>query len=62
MKKNANEKYFVYLDKLRKSGKTNMFGAGPYLASEFSLEKAEARAIVIEWMRTFDKRHPEIGS
>lgn len=42
-----------YLDDLRESGETNMFGASPYLQDEFGLTKQEARAILSEWMRTF---------
>ena len=29
------EKYFDFLDDLRDSGETNMFGAAPYLQAEF---------------------------
>jgi len=42
-----------YLDKLRESGKTNMYGAGQYLQQEFGLEKNEARTILSEWMNSF---------
>lgn len=43
-----------FLDELRESGETNMFGAAPYLREEFpDLSKQEARDIVAEWMRTF---------
>lgn len=52
------EEYFEYLDCLRESGVTNMFGATPYLVEEFSIEKEEARKILKEWMDTFDERHP----
>lgn len=52
------EEYFEYLDMLRESGVTNMFGATPYLVEEFGLSKAEARKILLEWMRTFSERHP----
>ena len=43
----------VYLDNLRESGETNMFGAGQYLMMEFGLDKHEARAILKEWMETY---------
>ena len=42
-----------FLDELRESGVTNMFGASPYLIDEFGLEKKEARAILSEWMKTY---------
>lgn len=49
---------FEYLDSVRDSGVINMFGAGPYVQEEFGLSKDEAKDIVIEWMETFDARHP----
>lgn len=52
-------KYFEYLDRLRKSGKTNMFGARPYLADEFNLDDDEAKKILLGWMKTF---HPDISA
>lgn len=42
--------YFKFLDALRESGATNMFGAAPYLAGAFSLSNSEAREILQEWM------------
>lgn len=46
------KKYFKYLDGLRESGETNMFGAVPYLQNEFGLEKKEAREILSAWMKS----------
>lgn len=52
------ENYFNYLDELRKSGNTNMFGATPYLINAFpELTKQEARDILQQWMGTFGERH-----
>lgn len=51
------EKYFIYLDKLRESGVTNMYGATPYLQEEFDLDCQEAKAILVEWMQTFSEQH-----
>ena len=53
------EEYLTYLDDLRESGVTNMFGAAPYLEQTFSLERREAREILHHWMKTFGDRHPE---
>ena len=50
--------YFEYLDDLRGSGVTNMFGAGIYLERYFGLSKPEAHKVLGEWMRTFKLRHP----
>jgi len=49
--------YFEFLDALRESGKTNMFGAGPYLMQAFGIDKREAKDIVLKWMETFSERH-----
>lgn len=48
------EDYFGFLDDLRDSGVTNMFGASPYLEREFGLDRHEARDILLQWMRSFD--------
>lgn len=45
------ETYFEYLDALRDSGVTNMFGAAPYLQDAFGLNRHEAKAILLEWMQ-----------
>ena len=41
---------FIYLNKLRESGETNMYGASPYLQCAFDLPKREASKVLIEWM------------
>lgn len=52
-----NEKYYQYLDDLRDSGITNMFGAASYLVDEFDLEPEEASKILVEWMKSYGERH-----
>ncbi len=54
----TNEAYFQYLDELRDSGVTNIYGAASYLSAEFGLSESRARGILTEWMRTFSDRHP----
>lgn len=49
MEKDLKE-MFNYLNDLRESGQTNMFGAGIYLQEEFGLGKREAREILSKWM------------
>lgn len=47
------EEYFEYLDCLRESGVTNMFGAAPYLQTAFpelENDSRRAREILREWM------------
>jgi len=47
---------FEYLDELRDSGEVNMFGAAPYVASEFFLSKQDARQVLLEWMESCKER------
>ena len=53
------EEHFEYLDDLRESGRTNMYGAGSYLEQAFSLEPRTATKYVAHWMETFGERHDE---
>ena len=50
--------YFEYLDALRETGLTNMFGAGLYLQRRFDLSEHEAEDVLQNWMDTFSERHP----
>ena len=52
----------VFLDALRDSGVTNMFGAAPYLQKEFGLEKGEARQVLANWMQSFSESLDEIDN
>jgi len=52
------DEMLVYLDTLRESGVTNMFGAAPYVAEEFDIPKTSARKILGHWMKTYSERHP----
>lgn len=49
------QKYFDYLDKLRESGRTNMFGAGAYLERDFLLSRSEAHQVLQTWMTEFSE-------
>lgn len=53
MAKTTNE-YWIYLEDLRRSGVTNMFGATPYLMEAFDLEKREATKILTDWMQNYN--------
>lgn len=50
------EAMFLFLDDLRESGITNMWGAGVYLQEVFEVTKIEARDVLLEWMKTFSER------
>lgn len=47
-------KYFNFLFRLQKSGKTNMFGAVPFLREAFDLTRQSAEAILLEWMQNYE--------
>lgn len=51
MEKDLIKEIFNYLNDLRESGQTNMFGAGIYLQEEFGLGKREAREILSKWIK-----------
>lgn len=48
--------HLEYLDELRESGTTNMFGARPYLMRNFGLSGADAAVILTYWQETFGQR------
>lgn len=55
----VTDEHLEYLDDLRESGETNMFGARPYLMGEFpELSNQEAQTILLYWMHSFSERHP----
>lgn len=47
-------KEWIYLEKLRRSGITNMFGATPYLENEFRISEAKTRKILLDWMKNYN--------
>ena len=47
--------YYVFLEVLRQSGVTNMFGATPYSREEFGLGRREAIKILSSWMDNYDE-------
>lgn len=60
--------YALYLEALRRSGKTNMFGAAPYLEAEFGCTKSEALEILGDWIKNYNREDyegvnlPEVGT
>ena len=44
---------FIYLNKLRESGVTNIFGSPTYVQERFDIDPKEARQIVSLWMTYF---------
>ena len=59
-KKVDNEKFwrdevYLYLEQLRESGETNMFGAGVYLQKHFELSKEKAIMYLSDWMKQYNQ-------
>ena len=51
----TKNKYWLYLESLRKSGVVNMYGAVPYLMKAFDLPKKEASDILSDWMKNYNE-------
>ncbi len=55
------QEHLTYLDELRESGATNMFGATVWLMAEYpELEKKEAKEILLYWIKNFDEKGTKI--
>lgn len=50
-----------YLETLRRSGVTNMYGAAPYLKSQFGHDIVRCREILCYWMDNYDRLSEERG-
>ena len=55
MEKVSEDTMFTYLEGLRQSGATNMFGAAPYLEREFGLDRNEAKKVLVDWMKSYER-------
>ena len=56
MRKTTDQEQEVleFLNILRDSGATNMFGAVPYIKDEFELDSKEAKCLLMLWMANFN--------
>ena len=50
-----SKSYKQFLDDLRESGETNMFGATAYIMEEFGLTRHTATEVVNTWMEEYRK-------
>lgn len=50
----TDNKYWRYLERLRRSGVTNMYGAVPFLVQTFAIHKTEAEKILADWMDNYN--------
>ena len=55
MERATEDTMFTYLEGLRQSGVTNMFGAGPYLEREFGLDRNEAKEVLLNWIKSYER-------
>ena len=51
------QEVFKYLDALRRSGITNMFGSPAYVRKVFGASNAESIKLVAEWMDSFKEKN-----
>ena len=49
------DEVYLYLEQLRETGETNMFGAGVYLEKHFKLPKGKAREYLADWMKQYNQ-------
>ena len=52
-----NPDIYPYLNALRDSGRINMMGAGVYLQRDFGLSPREAKAALLQWIKTFKREN-----
>jgi len=53
---NQEQDVLNYLNELRDSGETNMFGATPYIQNEFYVDRKEAVRLLKLWMANFNEK------
>ena len=51
---------FKFLDELRESGVTNMFGAAPYIEQRFRYDIGTCRKLLQLWMHTYPPNPDEV--
>ena len=56
MSNSDKQEVFMFLDELRSTGITNMFGAAPYIQEFFGVDRKTARSLLKEWMKSFDEQ------
>lgn len=48
---------FYYLNDLRLSGITNMFGAVPHIEAMFGTDRPESKRLLVLWMNNFNQEN-----
>lgn len=55
----TTNKYWIFLEDLRRSGVTNMFAATPYIMEEFEVNYDIAKTILKDWMEHYNPKDYE---
>lgn len=56
----VTDTHLYFLDGLRMTGITNMYGAVPYIQEAFNgMTRDTASKVLAYWMNSFSERHPE---
>ena len=55
---NKNE-VFLYLEELKESGITNMFGASSFIMADFKCSQYMSRRYLSAWMKNYQKEYDE---
>ena len=55
----TKNKYWIFLEDLRRSGITNMFGAVPYIMEVFEVNYDIAKTILVDWMKNYNPKDYE---
>ena len=55
----TTNKYWIYLERLKRSGKTNMYGATPWLEAAFGMTHDEAVKVLKDWMQNYNPKDYE---
>lgn len=50
----VTDKYWIFLEKLRRIGLVNAYCASPYLQVQFGISTTEANAILNEWTENYN--------
>jgi hypothetical protein len=56
MTNSDKQEVFMFLNELRSTGSTNMFGAAPLIEEFFGVDRKVARGLLKEWMKSFDEK------
>lgn len=55
----TKNKHWIFLEKLRRSGVVNMFGAASYIMREFNVTYEQAKDILTNWMKNYRREDYE---